>query len=144
MSHKPSVLFVCVKNGGKSQMAAGLMRKLVGDSVDVYSAGTKPGTTVNELSAQSLSEVGVDISGETPQLIDPELVRRVDIVVTLGREAHVNPVPGTQFENWDTDEPSERGIDGIERMRLVRDDIDARLSDLRVRLQPGQTTQPAN
>ncbi|MCV7150632.1 arsenate-mycothiol transferase ArsC [Mycolicibacterium pyrenivorans] len=127
MTHKPSVLFVCVKNGGKSQMAAGLMRRLTGDTVDVYSAGTKPGTAVNALSAESLSEVGVDISGETPKLVDPRIVADVDVVVTLGREAHVEPVPGTRFENWDTDEPSERGIDGIERVRLVRDDIAARV-----------------
>ncbi|MGO9185385.1 arsenate-mycothiol transferase ArsC, partial [Mycobacterium sp.] len=102
---KPSVLFVCVKNGGKSQMAAGLMRKLAGDSVDVHSAGTKPGTAINSLSAQSLLEVGVDIAAEHPKPIDPRLVRDVDVVVTLGREAHVDPVPGTRFENWDTDEP---------------------------------------
>ncbi|MFD9669770.1 low molecular weight phosphatase family protein [Rhodococcus sp. NPDC059968] len=123
----PSVLFVCVKNGGKSQMAAGLMRRVAGDAVEVYSAGTKPGNSVNALSAESLLEVGVDISGQTPTLIDPQLVRDVDLVVTLGREAHVDPVEGTRFENWDTDEPSERGIDGIERMRLVRDDIAARV-----------------
>ncbi|MFD9664148.1 low molecular weight phosphatase family protein [Rhodococcus sp. NPDC059968] len=123
----PSVLFVCVKNGGKSQMAAGLMRQAAGDAVEVYSAGTKPGTAVNALSAESLLEVGVDITGQTPTLIDPQLVRDVDLVVTLGREAHVDPVEGTRFENWDTDEPSERGIDGIERMRLVRDDIAARV-----------------
>ena len=134
MTHKPSVLFVCVKNGGKSQMAAGLMRKIAGDTVDVHSAGTKPGTTVNALSAESLNEVGVDISGETPKLIDPQLVQDVDVVVTLGREAHVEPVPGTLFENWDTDEPSERGIEGIERMRLVRDDIVARVRLLAERL----------
>ncbi|PBC35493.1 phosphatase [Rhodococcus sp. ACS1] len=127
---KPSVLFVCVKNGGKSQMAAGLMRKAAGESVDVYSAGTKPGTAVNALSAESLLEVGVDITGETPTLVAPELVRDVDLVVTLGREARVDPVEGTRFENWDTDEPSERGIDGIERMRLVRDDITARVTRL--------------
>ena len=131
---KPSVLFVCVKNGGKSQMAAGLMRKAAGESVDVYSAGTKPGTAVNALSAESLLEVGVDITGETPTLIDPQLVRDVDLVVTLGREAHVDPVEGTRFENWDTDEPSERGIDGIERMRLVRDDIAARVDQLATQL----------
>ena len=130
----PSVLFVCVKNGGKSQMAAGLMRKIAGDTVEVYSAGTKPGTAVNELSAQALAEVGVDITGNTPTLIDPQLVRDVDVVVTLGREAHVDPVPGTRFENWDTDEPSERGIDGIERMRLVRDDIADRVADLLTRM----------
>jgi arsenate-mycothiol transferase len=95
----PSVLFVCVKNGGKSQMAAGLMRKAAGDSVDVYSAGTKPAVAVNALSAESLLEVGVDITGQTPTLIDPQLVRDVDVVVTLGREARVDPVDGTRFEN---------------------------------------------
>lgn len=142
MTHKPSVLFVCVKNGGKSQMAAGLMRQLVGDTVDVYSAGTKPGTAVNALSAESLSEVGVDITGEAPKLIDPQLVQAVDIVVTLGREAHVAPVPGTEFQNWDTDEPSERGIDGIERMRLVRDDIAGRVRLLAEQLRTASPSQP--
>ena len=83
---------------------------------------------------QSLDEVGVDVTAETPKLIDRRLVREVDVVVTVGREAHVDPVAGTQFENWDTDEPSERGIDGNERMRLVRDDIAARVADLHTRL----------
>lgn len=128
------MLFVCVKNGGKSQMAAGLMRQLTGDSVEVYSAGTRPGSAVNALSAEALSEVGVDITGQTPKLIDEAMVRGVDVVVTLGREAQVDPVPGTRFENWDTDEPSERGIEGIERMRLVREDIAACVADLAARL----------
>jgi arsenate-mycothiol transferase len=131
----PPVLFVCVKNGGKSQMAAGLMRKIAGDSVQVYSEGTKPGTTINDLSAELLAEVAVDITDQSPKPIDPQLLRDVDIVVTLGREAHVEPVAGTRFENWDTDEPSERGIDGIERMRLVRDDIAIRVADLLDRMQ---------
>ncbi len=134
MTPKPSVLFVCVKNAGKSQMAAGLMRKVAGGTVDVYSAGTTPGTSINALSAQSLAEVGVDITDQSPKLIDPQVVRDVDVVVTLGREAHVEPVAGTRFENWDTDEPSERGIDRIERMRLVRDDIAARVTDLAAHL----------
>ena len=102
--------------------------------MQVYSAGTKPGTAVNDLSAQALAEVGVDITGNTPTLIDPQLVRDVDLVVTLGREAQRRPSPGHRFENWDTDEPSERGIDGIERMRLVRDDIAAPVADLLDRL----------
>lgn len=131
---RPSVLFVCVKNGGKSQMAAGLMRKCAGGTVDVYSAGTAPGAEINPMSAQALGEIGVDITHETPKPIDPALLRRVDLVVTLGREADVDHVPGTRFENWDTDEPSERAIDGIERMRLVRDDIAARVDALLVRL----------
>jgi arsenate-mycothiol transferase len=136
MTDIPSVLFVCVKNAGKSQMAAGLMSKVAGDTVRVYSAGTEPGVAINQLSAESLAEVGIDISAETPKSIDAELIRRVDVVVTLGREAHVEPVAGTSFENWDTDEPSERGIDGIERMRLVRDDIATRVADLAERLSP--------
>ncbi|MBF6366963.1 low molecular weight phosphatase family protein [Nocardia puris] len=130
MSAIPSVLFVCVKNGGKSQMAAGLMRALAGDRVEIHSAGTVPGTAVNALSAQSLRELGIDITGETPRSIDPALLRTVDLVVTLGREAHIEPVEGVRIVNWDIDEPSERGIDGIERMRLVRDDIAAQVENL--------------
>ncbi|GEE03013.1 putative arsenate reductase [Gordonia spumicola] len=130
MSRVPSVLFVCVKNGGKSQMAAGLMRAAVGDAVIVHSAGTRPGSVVNPLSAQSLTEVGVDISQETPKAIDPDVLADVDLVVILGREAVVDAPAGVTVINWDTDEPSERGIDGIDRMRLVRDDVAARVTEL--------------
>ena len=96
----PSVLFVCVKNGGKSQMAASLMRAAAGDTVTAYSAGTKPGTTINALAAEVLLEVGVDITDQTPTPVDPQQVRDVDLVVTLGREARLDPVAGTRFENW--------------------------------------------
>jgi len=132
----PSVLFVCVRNGGKSQMAAGLMRHAAGGRVAVHSAGTEPGSKINALSAEVLAEVGADMSGETPRPIDPELLRTVDLVVTLGREAAVEVPPGVELRIWDTDEPSERGIDGIERMRLVRDDIDARIRALLAELVP--------
>ncbi|MBF6076760.1 low molecular weight phosphatase family protein [Nocardia beijingensis] len=124
------MLFVCVKNGGKSQMAAGLMRHAAQGRVEVYSAGTAPGASLNALSVQSLLEVGVDIREETPKPIDPRLLRAVDLGVTLGREAHVDPIDGVRVVNWDTDEPSERGIDGIERMRLISDDIDTRVRHL--------------
>ena len=123
------VLFVCVKNGGKSQMAAGLMAGTPG--VQVSSAGTRAGSSLNALSVESLAEVGVDISGGSPTQLTPEMVEAADVVVTLGREAHVE---GAHVENWDTDEPSERGIEGIERMRLVRDDIAARVAGLAGRL----------
>jgi arsenate-mycothiol transferase len=126
----PSVLFVCVRNGGKSQMAAGLMRKAAAGRIVAHSAGTNPGAKINALSAEVLAEVGVDISGETPKPIDPDLLRSVNVVVTLGREAQVDVPAGVDLQNWDTDEPSERGIDGIERMRVVRDDIDARVRAL--------------
>lgn len=129
-SGTPSVLFVCVKNGGKSQMAAGLMRKAAGDAVTVDSAGTRPGDAINGLSAQVLLEAGVDITDQTPQQLTDDLIAAADRVIVLGREAQVRPVDGTPIEYWDTDEPSERGIDGVDRMRLVRDDIDRRVRDL--------------
>lgn len=135
-SDRPRVLFVCVKNGGKSQMAAGLMIKRSSGSVAVRSAGTRPGTAVNQLSAESLTEVGIDISAEKPTLITEQMVHEADVVVTLGREAHVDEVDGTTFESWDTDEPSDRGIEGLERMRLVRDDISRRVDALYDRLVP--------
>jgi arsenate-mycothiol transferase len=131
---RPSVLFVCVKNGGKSQMAAGLMKNLAQDAIEVHSAGTKPASKINQLSAESLTEIGIDISHETPKAITPEAVSNADLVVTLGSEAHVDEVDGTQFENWDIDEPSERGIEGMERMRLVRDDIARHVEELKKQL----------
>jgi arsenate-mycothiol transferase len=145
MTAKPSVLFVCVHNAGKSQMAAGLTERLAGDAIDVHSAGTAPGQAVNELSAQSLLEVGADITAEQPKAITPEIVHRVDVVVTLGREADVAPVGDTRFETWDIDEPSERGIECMDRMRLVRDDIATRVHALVLELgvTPRPDTEPA-
>lgn len=132
----PTVLFVCVRNGGKSQMAAGLVRRAADGRVVAHSAGTQPGSSVNALSAQVLAEVGADMSGEVPTLVDPALLAHVDVVVTLGREVRLEVPPGTDLRNWDTDEPSERGIDGVERMRLIRDDIDGRVRDLLRELAP--------
>jgi arsenate-mycothiol transferase len=106
------------------------MKQLAGGAVDISSAGTHAGTNLNALSVRSLAEVGVDISGEHPKAITDQMVREADVVVVLGSEADVEPVGGTRFERWITDEPSERGIDGIERMRLVRDDIDRNVREL--------------
>ncbi len=124
------VLFVCVRNGGKSQMAAGLMGKYAGPGLEVDSAGTDPGTKLNRQSVQALEEVGVDLSGQTPKALTPDLIRGADLVVVLGREARVEPVDGTPVVTWETDEPSLRGIEGMERMRLIRDDITARVKAL--------------
>ena len=131
-SAAPSVLFVCVKNGGKSQMAAALLRHHAGDAVEVHSAGTKPGSAINALSADVVAEVGADMSAGFTKPIDSALLARVARVVVLGEEAVVEPVPGMAgtITTWVTDEPSERGIEGAERMRLVRDDIDARVRTL--------------
>lgn len=121
-------------------MAAGLLRKAVGDAVRVESAGTQPGDKVNSLSAQSLLEVGVDIRAQHPRQLTDDMIRDVDRVVVLGLDAHVEPVAGTPVEVWDTDEPATRGIDGIERMRLVRDDIGARVQRLTSQLLPPSAT----
>jgi arsenate-mycothiol transferase len=130
VTSKPSVLFVCVKNGGKSQMAAGLMRAAAGDTVRVDSAGTRPASEINALSAEVLLEVGVDITDQTTRQLTDDMVAAADRVIVLGRDAQVTSVGGTPVEVWDTDEPSERGIEGAERMRLVRDDISRRVDEL--------------
>ncbi|MEO9249223.1 low molecular weight phosphatase family protein [Citricoccus nitrophenolicus] len=129
---RPSVLFVCAKNGGKSQMATALMEHHAAGTVEVHSAGTKPGESINALSAEVIAEVGADMSAGHPKPIDPDLLARVDRVIVLGDEARLTPVEGMAgtIDTWHTDEPSTRGIEGIERMRLVRDDIDARVRAL--------------
>ena len=136
MTSTPSVLFVCVKNGGKSQMAAALLRHRAGGAIEVHSAGTAPGGSLNRLSAEAVAESGADMAGEQPKPIDPDLLRRVDRVIVIGQDAHVEPVAGmtATIETWTTDEPSQRGIEGLERMRLVRDDIDARARALQAEL----------
>jgi arsenate-mycothiol transferase len=126
----PSVLFVCSKNGGKSQLAAGLMNQLAEGAVTVHSAGTKPGTSLNPQSVDALAELGIDITGEHPKPVTDAVLDAVDVVIVLGNEAKVEAPAGKRLEVWDTDEPSERGIEGMERMRLVRDDIKGRVQKL--------------
>lgn len=137
---RASVLFVSVRNGGKSQMAAGLLRHLAPE-IDVHSAGTDPGTNLNALSVQVLGEVGADLAGEHPRPISPDLLARVDLVVVLGREAHLDAPAGVQVRVWDTDEPSLRGVEGVERMRLIRDDITSRVHDLRSELRSASAAE---
>lgn len=142
MTTPPSILFVCVKNGGKSQMAGGLMRHLAGDDVIVHTAGTQPGKALNAESIQSLAELGIDISDENPKPITEDLLTDTGLIITLGTDTALDPVPGIEIRNWDTDEPSKRGIDGMERMRLVRDDIQARVAALVTELTPHQSKCP--
>ena len=132
----PSVLFVCSKNGGKSQLAAGLMNQVANGTVTVHSAGTKPGKSLNPQSVDALAELGIDITGEHPKPVTDEVLDAVDVVIVLGNEAKVQAPEGKRLEVWDTDEPSDRGIEGMERMRLVRDDIRARVQKLQAELTP--------
>lgn len=126
---KPAVLFVCVRNGGKSQLAAALMKELAGSMVTVHSAGTDPGTKLNQEMLDSLAEVGIQQPTAAPQAVNPELLKNVDLVVLLGEEAELD-TGNTPTERWVTDEPSERGITGAERMALIREDIHTRVIDL--------------
>ncbi|MEV4129255.1 low molecular weight phosphatase family protein [Nocardia sp. NPDC049707] len=129
MTERRSVLFVCVRNSGKSQMAAALMRHIARGRVEVHSAGTDPGQGLNQVSVQALAETGIDVGDEHPKPIDPDLLAYVDTVVVLGHEAHLTDPPA-RVQVWETDEPSHRGIDGIARMRLIRDDIADRVTVL--------------
>lgn len=127
----PTVLFVCVSNAGKSVMAAGLMRREAGPRVNVLSAGTHAKTAVNAVSVQALAEVGVDISDHRPTQLDDALIAAADLIVVVGTLARLEPTPtGKRVEVWDVDEPSLRGIEGLERMRLIRDDIARRVRGL--------------
>lgn len=134
MAHEhPSVLFICVSNAGKSQMAEALMRARVGTSAHIHSAGTNPKGAVNQQSAESVARTGASMDGATSQAIDPELLRTVDRVIILGGEAQVEPIAGMrapQIERWITVEPSNDGVDGAERMDLIRDDISRRVDRL--------------
>lgn len=130
----PRVLFVCVSNAGKSPMAEALMHQVAGAAITATSAGTAPKTAVNAVSAQALAEVGADISAHVPQALTAEAIAEADLVVILGEEARPHLPAGTAVQRWSTDEPSTRGIEGLERMRIVREDITARVLALREEL----------
>ena len=125
---RPSVLFVCVKNAGKSQMAAALMRQACRDAIEVHSAGTRPGSALNAASRASVERVGGSFEGEYPKAIDADLLRCIDRVILIGAEAQLTPIKGMRgtIERWTTDEPSLRGIEGDQRMDLIRDDLASR------------------
>ncbi len=142
-----SVLFVCVSNAGKSVMAAGLMRQIAGPHIRVTSAGTHAKGAVNQQSVQALAEVGVDISDHQPTQLTEQMLDEADLVVIVGTQAQLEDHPGTTIQRRDTDEPSLRGIDGIDRMRIIRDDITTRVQALAANLSTaaappaGQSTQ---
>ncbi|GAA4887978.1 low molecular weight phosphatase family protein [Tessaracoccus lubricantis] len=129
---RPSVLFICVSNAGKSQMAEALMRARVGDSAQITSAGTHPKGAVNQQSAASVARAGASMDGAISKAIDDDTLRTADRVIILGRDAEVQPVAGMKadIERWDTVEPSEQGVEGDQRMDLIRDDIQRRVDRL--------------
>lgn len=123
----PSVLFLCVHNAGRSQMAAGWMRHLAGDAVDVFSGGSEPADQVNAAVVAAMAEKGVDIGGELPQPWADEVIRAADIVVTMGCGDACPVFPGKRYLDWELDDPSGRTVDGV---RPIRDEIEARVRGL--------------
>ena len=132
MSAKPSVLFLCVHNAGKSQTAAALMRHLAGDTVTVYSAGTDPDSAVSASAVAALAEIGVSTGDEQPKPIDPAVLASVDRIVILGRDAQLaaDAVAPERVERWVIAAESDPAVSGADRARLVRDEIAARVREL--------------
>ena len=129
---KPSVLFICVHNAGKSQTAEALINHLVGDEIEVYSGGTEPDQNLAADAVAALAEIGVEVEGQFPKAIDPEILKRVDRVVILGDQAKVEPIEGmkAEIETWLIIEPKDLGIQGEQRAAMVRDEILERVEQL--------------
>mgnify|MGYP000362537780 CR=1 FL=1 len=123
----PSVLFLCVHNAGRSQMAAGWMRHLAGDRVDVFSGGSEPAEQLNAAAVAAMAEVGIDISRELPQPWADEIVRAADIIVTMGCGDACPVYPGKRYVDWELDDPAGRPI---EEVRPIRDDLERRVRSL--------------
>jgi arsenate reductase len=122
MDGRPSVLFVCIHNAGRSQMAAGWLTALAGDAIEVRSAGTAPADQVNQVAVQAMAEVGVDITAATPKVLTGEAVQASDVVITMGCGDTCPYFPGTRYLDWPLDDPAGQGIDAV---RPIRDAIKA-------------------
>jgi arsenate reductase len=124
---KPTVLFVCVHNAGRSQMAAGWLKELAGDHIEIWSAGSEPADQVNPVAVEAMREVGIDISGETPKILTADSVSRADVVITMGCGDTCPYFPGKRYEDWDLSDPAGQNIEAV---REVRDDIKNRIAAL--------------
>ena len=127
MSQKPAVLFVCVHNAGRSQMAAGFLTALADGRIEVRSAGSMPGNQINPVAIQAMDEEGIDITSQTPKLLTTESVQASDVVITMGCGDACPIFPGKRYEDWELEDPAGKGIDTVRR---VRDDIKARVQSL--------------
>ncbi|TDQ03817.1 MULTISPECIES: arsenate reductase ArsC [unclassified Leifsonia] len=133
MSDRPTVLFVCVHNAGRSQMAAGYLRELSGGRVEVLSAGSEPADRLNPAAVSVMAEEGIDIAGNTPQILTTDAVRESDVVITMGCGDTCPIFPGKRYEDWDLTDPA--GLP-VEQVRPVRDDIKRRVEALIAELLP--------
>ena len=127
MSDRPAVLFLCVHNAGRSQMAAGFLATLAAGAVEVRSAGSLPADQVNPAAVEAMREVGIDISEQTPKLLTADAVQASDVVITMGCGDSCPVFPGTRYLDWDLPDPAGQGIDAV---RPIRDEIEQRVRGL--------------
>jgi len=130
----PTVLFVCVHNAGRSQMAAGFLQHLAGDRVEVLSAGSQPADAVNPAAVAAMAEVGIDLAAATPKLLTDAAVQEADVVVTMGCGDACPVYPGKRYEDWPLDDPAGHGIDAV---RPIRDAVRERVEVLVAQLLAG-------
>jgi arsenate reductase len=123
----PTVLFVCVRNAGRSQMAAALLERIAGDGVRVLSAGTRPAEDVHPNVVAAMREVGVDLSAARPRGLEDDTVREADVVITMGCGDECPFYPGKRYEDWDLPDPADRPV---QEVRAIRDEIERRVRDL--------------
>jgi arsenate reductase (thioredoxin) len=127
MADKPSVLFVCVHNAGRSQMAAGYLNQLAGDRIEVRSAGSEPADRVNPAAVAAMAEEGIDIAAETPKILTTEAVKASDVVITMGCGDTCPFYPGKRYEDWVLEDPAGKGLEAV---RPIRDEIRRRIEQL--------------
>ncbi|MFB0837302.1 arsenate reductase ArsC [Arthrobacter sp. E44] len=132
---KPSVLFVCVHNAGRSQMAAAFLASLSRGAVEVRSAGSQPAEKVNPAAVEAMAEVGIDLSAEVPKMLTTEAVKESDVVITMGCGDECPVFPGKRYEDWELEDPAGKGVDSV---RPIRDEIKARIEKLITELLPAQ------
>ncbi|SDR83286.1 arsenate reductase ArsC [Microterricola viridarii] len=133
MPDKPSVLFVCVHNAGRSQMAAGFLSALSAGRIDVLSAGSEPKDAINPVAVQAMAELGIDIADNRPKVLTTEAVRDSDVVITMGCGDACPIFPGKRYEDWELEDPAGQGIEAV---RPIRDDIRARVEALIAEIAP--------
>ncbi|MFF1632385.1 arsenate reductase ArsC [Leifsonia sp. NPDC058248] len=133
MSAKPTVLFVCVHNAGRSQMAAGFMKELSGGAVDVLSAGSEPKDQINPIAIEVMGEEGIDIADEVPKILTTDAVKESDVVITMGCGDTCPIFPGKRYEDWELTDPAGRPIDEV---RPIRDEIKQRVQNLLAEILP--------
>jgi protein-tyrosine-phosphatase len=127
------VLFVCVHNAGRSQMAAGFLQRLAGDQVEVFSAGGEPADRINPVAVEAMAEKGIDISANQPKLLEDAAVAQADVVITMGCGDACPFYPGKRYEDWELEDPAGKQL---EQVRGIRDEIEGRVRGLIAELRP--------